>query len=265
MPARNYIELIEKTFRVLEAIADSDNGLTLSALSAQSELVKSSTFRILYTLAELGYVQKRDWKGTYTVTSKLIRLARSPSHHPSLVKIAHGRLAELSRKLDESAWLAEWRNGSVIMIDVAEASHPLHLYLNVGDRCPVHASALGKAIAAHLPPRELMTILGKARLVRFTDRTLTSRQALRAQLARVRHEGYALNDEETILGAVALAAPIFDSLGKAFAAVSVTAPTARCNEAKRAMIIAAVKRTGDAISQDLMSLRYEAHYHPVQV
>ena len=72
MAARNHIELIEKTFRVLEAIADSESGLTLSTLAARSSLVKSSTFRILFTLGELGYVEK-------SIQQELIRPRRGCS------------------------------------------------------------------------------------------------------------------------------------------------------------------------------------------
>ena len=123
MPARNYIELIEKTFRVLEAIADSESGRTLSGLAASSGLVKSSTFRILFTLSALGYVEKVDSTGAYTATPRLLGLARSPSRRSSLINIAGPRLVKVCKKLHESAWLAEWRNGSVIMVDVAEDPH----------------------------------------------------------------------------------------------------------------------------------------------
>ncbi len=136
MAARNHIELIEKTFSVLEAIADSENGLTLSALAASCGLVKSSTFRILFTLSALGYVEKIDSTGAYRATPRLLGLARSPSRRGSLINIARPRLVEVCKKLHESAWLAEWRNGSVIMIDVAEDSHPLQLYPECGGCVP---------------------------------------------------------------------------------------------------------------------------------
>ena len=135
----------------------------------------------------------------------------------------------------------------------------------MGDVCPLHASALGKAIAAHLSPHEFRKVLGSGKLARYTESTLTDRQKLHAHLARVRKEGYSTNEEETIRGALAIGAPIFDWAGKACAAISVTAPTARCSLTKRAAIIAEVKRAGADISADLARVRYVSNFRPTVV
>jgi IclR family acetate operon transcriptional repressor len=262
MPARNYIELVEKTMRVLEAIADADRSLALSEIANRVALVKSSTFRILFTLSEIGYVEKVDGNGAYAATPRLKALARVPASHTSFLSVARARLQEVSRKLHESAWLAEWRNGSVVMVDVAEVSHALRLSLNVGDPCPLHASALGKAIAAHLSPDELRSMLGSGRLPRFTGRTISSRRQLAEHLSLVRGTGYSVNEEETFLGALAIGAPVFDSDGRAFAAVSVTAPTVRCSELKRETMIAEVKRAASAISDNLARVHFRATVRP---
>lgn len=262
MAARNYIELVEKTMRVLEAIGDTDRALVLTEIAKRVGLVKSSTFRILFTLTELGYIEKVDGNGAYAATPRLIALARVPASHPSLVSVARPRLQELCRRLRESAWLAEWRNGSVIMIDVAETSHALRLSLNVGDPCPLHASALGKAIAAHISPGELRSVLGGGRLPRYTGRTISSRRELAQHLLTVRRTGCSVNEEETILGALAIGAPVFDFDGRAFAAISVTAPTARCSELKRQSMIGEVKRAASAISDSLSRVHFRATIRP---
>lgn len=261
MPARNYIELVEKTLRVLERLSESEDGITLGELAARVGLVKSSLFRILFTLNKLGYVEKVGTAGIYASTHRLLALARKPVRLLSLISIARPRLHEMCGKLRESAWLAEWRNGTVIMIDVAESSsHALQLALNVGDRCPLHASALGKVIAAHLSRRELEFALGKKRLARYTERSISSRKALLAQLAAIRRDGYGVNDEETIRGALAIGAPVFDCTGRAFAAVSVTAPTARCFPAKRREMIAETIRIASVISEDLAKADFAASF-----
>jgi DNA-binding IclR family transcriptional regulator len=260
MAARNYIELVEKTLRVLESLSESEAGITLGELAARVGLVKSSVFRILFTLNKLGYVEKVGPEGVYASTQRLLTLALKPVRRPSLVSIARPRLQEMCAKLRESAWLAEWRNGAVIMIDVAESSHALQLALNVGDRCPLHASALGKAIAAHLSRAELELALGKDRLARYTDRSVSSRKALLAQLAAVRRDGYGINDEETIRGALAIGAPVFDSTGRAFAALSVTAPTARCSPAKKREMIAETIRAASILSEDLARAQFVANF-----
>jgi IclR family acetate operon transcriptional repressor len=261
MAARNYIELVEKTLRVLESLSESEPGIALGELAARVGLVKSSLFRILFTLNKLGYVEKVGTEGVYASTHRLQALARKPIRRPNFIGIAHPRLQEMCAKLRESAWLAEWHNGAVIMIDVAESSsHALQLALNVGDPCPLHASALGKVIAAHLSRAELESVLGKGRLARYTERSISSRKVLLAQLAAIRRDGYGLNDEETIRGALAIGAPVFDSTGRAFAAVSVTAPTARCFPAKKREMIAETIRAASVISEDLAHAEFVANF-----
>jgi DNA-binding IclR family transcriptional regulator len=257
MSSQNYIELIEKTMRVIEAVQNSGADATLSSISARVGLVKSSTYRILFTLKELGYLEKAA-SGRYMTTSKLATLTHTPGFRPSLISISRPHLKELAEGLQEAAWLAEWRNGSVIMIDVAEGPHILHLSLNIGDLCPLHASALGKAIAAYLSPPELEVVLGEGKLPRYTSRTISTRRELQAHLTAVRREGCSLNDGETADEAFVFGAPIFDSVGTAFAAVSVTASSVRCSGAKRKSIINGVKSTASAISQDLLAVRYTA-------
>ena len=231
----------------------------LSVIAGRVGFVKSSTYRILFTLTKLGYLEKTA-SGNYMTTAKLSALTHTPGFRPSLISIGRPHLKELSRKLQESAWLAEWRNGSVILIDVAEGPQHLDLSLNIGDLCPLHASALGKAIAAYLSPPELDLVLGEGKLPRYTSRTISTRRELQAHLTAVRRDGCSVNDGETADLALVFGAPVFDSVGTAFAAISITAPTIRCSGAKRRAMIAGVKSTAAAISQNLLSMRYTAFF-----
>lgn len=256
MPARNHVEVVARTFRVLEALAEGP--AELREISGRSGLGKSSVFRLLYTLKELGYVEQPSATGPYRLSLKLLALARRPAGDLTLARVAHPYLVRLREQLGESAWLAEWRGGSVLLTHAAQAHHKLRLSLDVGDACPLHASALGKAVAAHLTGPERKRALGSGRLPRFTLHTITNRARLEAELAKVRRQGYALNQEETIEGAFLAGAPVFDARGRVCAAVSVSAPTARCSPAKREAMIAAVKRATAEISQELARLGFEA-------
>jgi len=256
MAARNYVELVEKTLRVLETL--SEGALHLKGIAARLGLVKSSVFRILYTLKELGYVEQAHPNGAYRLTVKALGLARSPALRPTLLNAVRPHLARLRDELQESVWLAELRGHTVLLVDVVEAAHRLRLSLDLGDACPLHASALGKAVAAWMPPEQLQAALGEGKLPAYTRKTLTRRSDLTAELARVRRQGYAVNAEETIEGAIVLGAPLFDARGRAFAAISVAAPTARCTSRKRERMIQAVKRTTAALSSELAGLGYRA-------
>jgi IclR family acetate operon transcriptional repressor len=255
MAARNHIELVEKTLRVLEVLAESDDGNALKDIASRLKLVKSSVFRILYTLKEIGYVEQVGENGTYRSSLQMLTLTRKSAVASSLTIIAWLYLVQLRDDLWESAWLGELSRREVVLIAVAEGLRRLHLSLEVGDRCPLHATAVGKAIAAYMSRPELEAALGPGELARFTRHTLTSRAQLHMELARVRSDGFSINDEETIEGAVLFSAPI-DSLGKAFAAVSVSAPLGRCPTARRKTLSQAVKRTCAAISKDLRRVEF---------
>ncbi len=257
MAANNHIELVEKTMRILETMASDKGPSDLKNLASRVGLVKSSVFRILYTLRELGYVEQRG-RGAYSLTAKMFAVASKTPVRPSLLDVVHPHLARIRDALNEAAWLAEWRRGKVVLIDVADVRHRLRLSLDVGDECPLHAAALGKAIAAYLPPEELAAAWGTADLPRYTSHTVTDRTQVLRELAEVRESGVALNREETIEGAVVVGAPIFDSRGVAFAAISLSCPTARCSAAIRASMVDAVKTASVQISRELNDLGYRA-------
>ena len=258
MPARNHIDLIVKTMRVLETLARSEMPLELKTIATEAGLVKSSAFRVLYTLRELGYVEHEALSRAYHLSAKMRRMASRPSRRRTLIQTVRPFLMRLQAALDESAWLAERRGGLVVLVDVVEADHPLRLSLDLGDTCPIHATALGKAVAAHLPPAVLDRLLSRRQLSHFTRNTVKGRVDLDADLAAVRLRGFAVNDQESIEGVVIVGAPIFDSAGVVSGAISVSVPTVRCSPEKRGRTIAAVKSTARAISIELARIRFRS-------
>jgi DNA-binding IclR family transcriptional regulator len=258
MTARNHIDLTVKTMSVLESLVESAEGASLKDIAAQVGLVKSSVFRILFTLKEIGYVEQVGESGRYRLTFKTTGLVRRATEHLTLSKIARPHLVNLRDRLRESVWLAEQRRHGIVLIEALEVSHPLKLSFDVGDLCPIYATALGKAIAAYLSPKQVNALLPKGKLPKLTSRTLTSRSELKAELLRVQQRGYAINDEETIAGAILVGAPLFDSLGKVFAAISMSTPTARCSPKKRKEIVEQVLAASIAITRNLRDAAFMA-------
>jgi len=258
MAARNHIDLTVKTMNVLESLVESADGASLTELTQRLGLVKSSVFRILFTLRELGYVEQIGENGLYRLTFKITGLVRRSIEGLTLSTLARPHLIRLRDRVQESVWLAELRAHGIVLIDVVEASHRLKLSFDVGDLCPIHATAVGKAIAAYLPPEQVEALLPKGTLPTLTSRTLTNRAQLKAELDRVRQQQYAVNAEETIKGAILIGAPLFDSQGKVFAGISVSAPTARCSLKKRREIIKHVLAASREITDDLRNTAFKA-------
>ena len=112
-------------------------------------------------------------------------------------------------------------------VDKVESTHSLRMPSQVGRRNPVHSTGVGKALIAYLPDEVLAGIALRRGLARFTARTLTDLPALRADLARVRARGYAVDDEEIEEGLVCVGAPVRDHTGSVVAAVSIAGPSSR--------------------------------------
>lgn len=254
MPARNHVELVVRTFRVLEALVQGP--AELRQIAARTGLGKSTAFRILYTLKELGYVEQAGPTAPYALSWKMTVLARRAGAERALAEAARPHLVRLRNELDESVWLAELRRDRVVITEGVHAAHKLRLSLDLGDACPLHASALGKSVAAWLPESARRQLLGPGPLPRFTRRTITSRTRLNQELEHVRKAGYAVNDEETVEGAFLTGAPIFDAAGRVCAALSVSAPKTRLSSRKRRAMIAAVRRAAAQLSRELFELGY---------
>lgn len=258
MPARNHIDLTVKTMRVLEALVEDGEGASLKDVAKRLGLIKSSVFRILFTLKELGYVEQVDENGKYRLTFKTTGLVRRSIEQLSLSKVARAHMVDLRNGVQESVWLAERRRHGIVLTDVVEASHPLQLTFDIGDLCPIHATALGKAIAAYLEPQEVQALLPKGKLPSYTSRTLRTRSQLKTELLRVRQLGYAMNAEETVEGAILTGAPLFDSEVTVFAAISVSCPSVRCSPRKRKEIIQQMLLASSAITHDLRDAAFKA-------
>jgi len=196
-------------------------------------------------------VEQPEANGVYRLTLKTAGLSRRNSNRLGLATVARPYLVKLRDKLDESVALAERRGNSIILIDVIETSHPLRLNIHIGDDCPIHATAIGKAVAAFLSPKELAALLSDSKLAHYTEHTYTKLRDLKLDLARTHKTGCSFNNEETVAGAFIVGAPIFDSRLSVCGALSVNIPTARCSAARKKQLIASVIAVGKCISMDL--------------
>jgi DNA-binding IclR family transcriptional regulator len=257
MPERTpYIALVGKVVRVIETLRDAPDGLHLQELAARTGYVKSSIHRILLSLRQHGYVQQDDAGGAYRLGVKFVAIGRAANHHVSLVPAARPYLRELRASFDETVYLAVLRGDRGIFVDVQETSKDLRLVGPLGAEVHFHATAAGKAMAAALPAARRNALLGRTPLVRMTPRTITSRAALETEWARARRTGVAMNQEETIVGAVFIASPVFDAAAQVCAAISVGIPRARYTATLGRAVAAALKTSCARLSETLASAGY---------
>lgn len=252
----SYISLVGKVVSVLEALREAPEGLSLQQLAARTGYVPSSVHRILASLKRHGYVQQ-DAPGTaYTLGLQLLGFARAMRGSFSLARTGRVYLRELVTRFNESTYLAVLHGDRGIFVDVQETSRDLRLVGPIGADVHFHATAAGKAMAAHFPAPRRAAILATRPRIRLTHRTMATRAEVEREWARVRRTGAALNNEETIVGAVFLAAPIFDASRAVCGAISVGIPKARYSASVGRGVARALRESCARLSATLMGGGY---------
>jgi IclR family acetate operon transcriptional repressor len=227
-PHQYNIELVDKLVRLLEALGEAPGGLSLQALAARTGYVKSSIHRAVQSLRHHGYVEQPAAGGPYRLGVKILLLARGLKEGIGLLTYARPYLEELGHAFNESVYLAMLRGGRAIFVEVIETRRrELRLVGPLDAVVSYHATAAGKAIAAFLPDTARDALIAQLRPERVTSRTRIRRADILREWDQVKRRGYAVNDEESIVGAYFLAAPIFDAERAVCGCISIGLPKPR--------------------------------------
>jgi IclR family acetate operon transcriptional repressor len=221
------ITAVARALHLLELFTPSTPELDLMTLSKRAGLPKSSTFRYLSVLEELGYVARDATRNTYYVTLKLFQLGQAALSRLDIRDVARPVMQELADQYQETINLGVLNDHHVVLIEVIESPRSIRMGSVLGDIDRLHSTAIGKAIMAHQPAELVGTLAELGLLARFTPKTITDAAALGRELAEIRERGYSLDDEETEIGQRCVAVPIFDRRGEARYGLSMAAPTAR--------------------------------------
>ena len=199
--------------------------LSLAECAQRANLDKATALRLLTCLVEAGFLIREAERGLYRVGTAVLPIASAFQEGQALVAIAGGLLRELAARTGQTATLAIRDGAWAVNVFVASSDRPLRRFAYVGERFPLHSTSVGKAIAAHLLPSVLHSLLGEGELARFTSHTITTASALAEELDRIRRSGYALDDEEAIEGVRCVGAAVRDYSGNPVAAISVAGAT----------------------------------------
>jgi len=222
----SHAQALSRGLAVLEFLASTPGGATLTALAAALHLPAPTAHRLLATLEDADYVQAGE-DGRYRVGVRAFRVGTAFLEHRSLIAEAIPRLERLMETSGETANLAVIEHGAAVFVAQAPCRELMRMNARLGARAPLHASGVGKAMLAAMPPREADELIGRGALAIYTDHTLVTRAALTAALAQAAERGYAVDDEEHALGLRCVAAAIVDEAGKPWAALSIAGPTSR--------------------------------------
>ncbi|QEL27308.1 helix-turn-helix domain-containing protein (plasmid) [Bosea sp. F3-2] len=223
-------QLIGKAFRLIDMIAEAPGHIDAGALTAATGWPKATLYRILSAVVAQGYVRLDPIAQGYTLGYRLLELAQNVWTAPDLAAVASIELQRLRDMTGETAYLAVLHDGAVLSLGKFESPHEVRSAAKLGVRKPIHCTSQGKAILAYLKDDEADALLTKRPLERFTPQTITDLDYLRAQLQVVRSRGYAVEDQEILLGNRCVGAPVLDVTGRPIAAISVAAPIYRLTE-----------------------------------
>lgn len=216
-----------KALSVLEALVRAPRPATLTELMQATGLPKPSLHRTLSLFEDAGYVQREPAGRAYAVGPRLGALGLEILRNDSVATLRRAILRQLVEDVGETCNLAMLRKGEVVYLDRVEAEWPLRLHLPVGGTVPPHCSASGKLLLAFMPAPEREALLAELPLTRYTAHTIDDRGLLARELDRVAAAGYAVDDEEFVLGVACVAVPVRLPGGEAVAAIAVHAATAR--------------------------------------
>ena len=244
------IRSISRAIRILEAFREGE-AFTVSELGRSIHAPKSSVHEILATLVAENLLTKESGSNRYRIGVKLLELASYARKRLAVSREATPVLRELNQLLDETVQLTILDRDEILYIDGFESTRQLRTFFKLGDRAPLHCTALGKAILAFLPRQEIGRIITGKGLARFTRNTIVERRRLHEELARIATRGFSIDNVEHEEGVRCVAAPIRDREGLVFASVSVSGPSQRLVPERDEEIGRRVVKAAAEISQRL--------------
>jgi len=244
------LRAVQRVMAILDSFSLERPQLGISEIASLVGLTPSSVYRVVATLERGGFLEQDLATGKYRPggwnSSPWVRLSWS--------RWASGGRATPSWKNSlsfrrETINLGVLRHGEVMYVQKIESPEILRAGLTVGSCIPMHCTAIGKVLLAHLPEAQVEEILRHTGLGSFGPNCITDLARLKAHLAEIRERGYSLDDQELQVDARGIAAPIWDHTGKVVAGLSVAGPATRLTFARMEELRPALLRAAEGISR----------------
>ena len=252
-PAEGHVQSLGRGLSVIEAFDADHDAMTLSEVARRTDLTRATARRFLLTLVDLGYV-RTDGR-LFSLTPQVLRLGHAYLSSLGLPEIAQPHLERLSATLHESTSVAVLDGADIVYVARVATHRIMRVGISVGTRFPAYATSMGRVLLAALPDRAAATHLRRGELRALTERTITDPARLRAELDRVRDQGWSLVDQELEPGLRSIAAPLTDAAGQVVAAVNVSTQVHLVRSDLVETHLPALLETAAGISADLRAAR----------
>lgn len=248
------IQSLERAFAILEEIGRHRDGINLADLSKAVGLHNSTTFHLVKTMAQLGYVGQVADSKRYRIGSKVFTLAASALEENTFLAIATPVLESLTGATGEAAHFAIRSGNQITVIARTAGAGLLQMVDRSGGQRPAHATALGKVLLSPLNDPQIRQFLGAKPLQKFTAKTIVGREVLLREIAEVRRAGIAYDDGEFDEEIRCVAVPVHDFAGRLAGAVGISGAVWRLSlqslQAKSAQVRDAARQISAQLGYD---------------
>jgi DNA-binding IclR family transcriptional regulator len=248
---RSYtITALQRGLGLLHLFSESPHGLTAKQVAARSRLPVSTVHRFLVNLESAGFLNCGG-DGLYHLGIACFAIGQAALGQLDIRQVSLPYLQELNRQTRETIHLTLRHGLSAVYVEKLDSPEQLRIYSRIGAAVPLYCTAVGKVMLAYMPDDERDRVLPQLALKHLTPNTVGSLQELKAELYRVRKNGYACDLEEHELHIRCVAAPIWDHAGGVSASLSITAPMVRMAVTRLRQLAPLIQTAGLQISREL--------------
>ena len=248
---RYLINSIIRACNILKCFSGMTPHFKISELARHLGLDRSTTYRILLTLEQTGFVQKEEVTGTYSLGLVAFEIGNAYLRQMDLIRASKPIMTALAQDVQETVHLAVLSDTEIVYVDKVDSPRAVGVMSKIGQRGPVYCTALGKVLLAYQPEDRRSKMIRELKLLPHTRKTITSRQKLAEELNTIRHQGYALDFREIEEDVECIGAPIRDHLGNVTAALSISGPRRKINTPREKQVIGSVVKAAALISSKL--------------
>ncbi len=250
----NSVQSIERAFQILDLLRDQRREMGVNEIASILDLSLTTVHRLLQTLMGVKAVRQNALSKHYGLAPSMLLYSKAVLDQFDFVRSAHPFLGELSKTVGETAFMGILDDFELVYVDhVDSLDHSLRMTPQIGRRQGAHCTSLGKVLLANLdyPQREIF--LARKSYPKLTENTVTTADALRTELDKIRSSGYAFDLEEAENGICCVAAPVIGLEGGVIAAISISGPASRVrNKGMETFIRDSVVATAQKIHQHFL-------------
>lgn len=244
-------QLLEHIFSLMDCFSSQQPDLGVREAARLSGLPSSTAGRLMASMKEIGVLTQNPETHAYSLGGKVLAWAGVYTSTLDVRKKALPIMEELSRATRETISLYLLEGHERVCVEMIESPENVRIIARVGRRLPIYAGSAGKVFLAFLPAQKQAEVLNSLVLEKLTPNTISDMEQLKAEIEKIKKQGFAVSNGEWILEASGVAAPIFDQGGEVCAVLTIAGPTQRFNGSTIQILVDRVVKAAAWISQEM--------------